>query len=437
MPSINLVIESPLSRSPRVQQLSAMFDVPVTDKCRLEWHGELPIEADDWNVGLIVGPSGCGKSTIAREVFGQHVEFPWDSASVIDDFPASLSIGDISTACQSVGFNTIPAWMRPYNVLSTGEKFRVDLARRMLELPDPIVCDEFTSVVDRQVAKIGAHAVQKAIRRDKRKFIAVSCHYDIIDWLQPDWILEPATMTFTRRSLRRKPSIDVEIVRVSHEAWQLFSRYHYLTNELSKVAACYVLLANGHPASFAGLMPRPHPKNPNIIGVSRNVTLPDWQGLGLAFVLCETLGAALKTVGKVLHHYPAHPSFIRSLDKSPNWEMIQEPGNIAKKLTGNHALPNLTGGGFKASEDRERMKQQVRLRSGLAANRDIVSVPKDDKETPRRGGSNSPNQCVVKQGADGALGHMSGRGNRPCAVFRYAGPAAADKVLALRLLNGQ
>lgn len=420
---LNILVESELSRSPRVQQLSAMFDVPVTDKCRLEWHGELPIETDDWNVGLIVGPSGCGKSTIAREVFGEHVEFPWDSASVIDDFPAALSISDISTACQSVGFNTIPAWMRPYHVLSTGEKFRVDLARRILELPDPIVCDEFTSVVDRQVAKIGSHAVQKAVRRDKKKFVAVSCHYDIIDWLQPDWILEPATMTFTRRSLRRRPTINIEIGRVSHEAWQLFSRYHYLTAELSKVAACYVLFADGYPASFAGLMPRPHPKNPNIIGVSRNVTLPDWQGLGLAFVLCETLGAACKAVGKVLHHYPAHPSFIRSLDKSPNWEMIQEPGNIAKKLTGNHALPDLAGGGFGASGLREDMKSKLRLRSGLAANPAQIAANLDIME--------------VKKGADGVLGHMAGRGNRPCAVFRYVGEKAADKSLALRLLNGQ
>jgi hypothetical protein len=118
---------------------------------------------------------------------------------VIDDFAGTLSMEQVSSACQAVGFNTIPAWLRPFYVLSNGERFRVELARRLLELSDPIVVDEFTSVVDRQVAQIGAHAVQKYVRRNKRKFVAVSCHYDIVDWLQPDWIFEPATMHFARK----------------------------------------------------------------------------------------------------------------------------------------------------------------------------------------------------------------------------------------------
>ena len=150
MPSVDFVVESELSRSVRVQQLEAMFDVPPADKVTLHWKGDFPIDDDDdpWNVGLIVGPSGSGKSSIMRHVFGEHVPLTWGAKSVVDDFDASLSMQDVAGACQAVGFNTIPAWIRPHRVLSTGEQFRVDLARRLLELPDPIVVDEFTSVVD-------------------------------------------------------------------------------------------------------------------------------------------------------------------------------------------------------------------------------------------------------------------------------------------------
>src|ERR1041385_3871841 len=157
---IDLIVESEVSPSSRVAQLEAMFDVPPAAKSRMEWHGDLPIEQEPWNVGLIVGPSGCGKSTISKQLFGEAYETPieWSRGSVIDDFDKRFGIGDVTNACQAVGFNTIPAWMRPYAVLSNGEKFRVELARRILELPDPIVVDEFTSVVDRQVAQIGAHA---------------------------------------------------------------------------------------------------------------------------------------------------------------------------------------------------------------------------------------------------------------------------------------
>ena len=314
-----------------MRQLEAMFDVPAQQKCRLEWRGDFPIEAEDWNVGLIVGPSGCGKSSIAKHVFGDSVTLDWSAPSVIDDFAQSLSMQEISEMCQAVGFNTIPAWMRPYSVLSTGERFRADIARRMLELPDPVVIDEFTSVVDRQVAKIGAHAVQKYVRKKGRKFVAVSCHSDIIGWLQPDWMLEPATMTFARRSLQRRPSLEIEIKRVVYAAWKLFAPFHYLTADLHKSAACFVLFCDGQPASFAGTLYRPHPTAKGIIGISRAVTLPDWQGLGLAFVLADTLGAAHKAIGNRLHLYPAHPSFIRSADRSPRWAMTKKPGEFSRK----------------------------------------------------------------------------------------------------------
>jgi ABC-type Mn2+/Zn2+ transport system ATPase subunit len=329
-------VQSEIEKTARVRQLGAMFDVPLQEVTRLEWKGDLPVDDEDWSIGLIVGPSGSGKSTIARQLFGEHVELTWQSKSVIDDFDPASSIEDIASVCQSVGFNTIPAWMRPYDVLSTGEKFRVDIARRMMELPDPIVIDEFTSVVDRQIAQIGSHAVQKFIRRNNRKLIAVSCHYDIVDWLQPDWIFEPATMHFQRRSVQSRPHVDIVIERVPFSAWSLFSQFHYLTNELHRAARCFVLYANGRPAAFGGMLHRPHPSNKGgkiapVMGLSRLVTLPDWQGLGLAFVLTDNLAAAYKAIGKRFHTYPAHPSLIRSFDKSPQWTMIKKPGTYSSR----------------------------------------------------------------------------------------------------------
>jgi len=110
-----------------------------------------------------------------------------------------MTDSDIANVCQAVGFNTIPSWLKPYHVLSNGEKFRVELAKRLIESDEMIIFDEFTSVVDRQVAKIASHAVQKYIRKNKKQFVAISCHYDVIDWLQPDWIYDTAHHTFQWR----------------------------------------------------------------------------------------------------------------------------------------------------------------------------------------------------------------------------------------------
>jgi ABC-type ATPase with predicted acetyltransferase domain len=217
MPAVDIVIETPISTSVRAAQVSSMFGVPAQEKCRLEWHGEMPVEERPWNVGLIVGPSGSGKSTILRRAFAEPKTFDWSAPSVIDDFDRANSVQTIAEICQAVGFNTIPAWLRPYAVLSNGEKFRADLARRLLESDEFVVCDEFTSVVDRQVAKIGSHAVQKYARKHDRKFVAASCHCDLEDWLQPDWVFEPATMVFRWRSVQRRPGLNCAISRAPYE----------------------------------------------------------------------------------------------------------------------------------------------------------------------------------------------------------------------------
>jgi len=84
--------------------------------------------------------------------------------------PKNKSVEDITSAFNSVGFSSPPSWLKPYSVLSNGQKMRVDLARAILEDNQLFVFDEFTSVVDRNVAQIGSFAMQKAIRKTNKKF---------------------------------------------------------------------------------------------------------------------------------------------------------------------------------------------------------------------------------------------------------------------------
>lgn len=329
MPSVDIVVESEVSHSARCRQLQAIFDVPVQDKQRLQWTGDVALEGKDWNVGLVVGPSGSGKTLLSRRLWdGANFQaLTWNGKAVIDDFDKSFSIDDISTVCQAVGFNTIPAWLRPFAVLSNGEQFRVDLARRLLELPSPVIVDEFTSVVDRQVAQIGAYAAQKYVRKQHKQFVGVTCHYDVEEWLMPDWVLEMPALKFRfGRSLQRRPQLRGEIRRVTHHEWAKYARYHYLSNELHKAATCFELYVEGRPAAFIGNLYRPSSGKVPIIGISRIVTLPDWQGLGLAFVLIHHVGSLYKALGYKLHLHPAHPAFVRAAYHSTDWKLLKAPG---------------------------------------------------------------------------------------------------------------
>lgn len=111
--------------------------------------------------------------------------------------PSNRSVEEITKAFNAVGFSSPPSWLKPYQVLSNGEKMRCDLARAILSDDELFVFDEFTSVVDRNVAKIGSFAMQKAIRKQSnKKMIAVTCHFDVEDWLLPDWVFNTNDMTF-------------------------------------------------------------------------------------------------------------------------------------------------------------------------------------------------------------------------------------------------
>jgi len=188
MPSFDIVKKSKPKESFRVSSVLNAFDLDI-EKVKEHFIGNIDIEGKDWNVGLIVGGSGTGKSTIANEVFGNHfMQYDYKSEAVIDDMPKDKSIKDITKAFTSVGFASPPSWLKPYSVLSNGEKMRVDLAYCILQEKDIIIFDEFTSVVNREVAKTGSYAISKAVKKLNKKFIAVGCHSDIIEWLEPDWI---------------------------------------------------------------------------------------------------------------------------------------------------------------------------------------------------------------------------------------------------------
>jgi ABC-type dipeptide/oligopeptide/nickel transport system ATPase subunit len=167
----------------------------------------LPIENDGWQVGAIVGRSGSGKTSIAKQLFPDAYirGFEYTHKCVLDDFPEGLETGEITRALSSVGFASPPDWLKSYDFLSQGEKMRVDIARALCLERDLIVFDEFTSVVDREIAKVSAFAIAKAVRRSKKQFIAVTCHYDVVDWLEPDWVLCTDTMEFTRKKEVGRP----------------------------------------------------------------------------------------------------------------------------------------------------------------------------------------------------------------------------------------
>lgn len=204
MPTFNIVRETRPSKTFRVASVLGKFDLP-SEHIIETFSGNIDID-DNWQIGLIVGKSGTGKTTIAKELFPDAyiINHKYAESSILDDMPKNKSVEEITSAFNAVGFSSPPSWMKPYSCLSNGQKMRVDLANCILSDKKLFVFDEFTSVVDRNVAQIGSYAMQKAIRKTDKKFIAVTCHNDVEDWLLPDWVFDTDIMTFRKCELKKK-----------------------------------------------------------------------------------------------------------------------------------------------------------------------------------------------------------------------------------------
>ncbi|MCI0335262.1 MAG: ABC transporter ATP-binding protein [Planctomycetes bacterium] len=360
MPTIDVTVSCPVHDSFRVQQVAGMFDVPLAEKATERFQVDVPDANEDWQIGLIVGSSGSGKSTVARKAFADNLysgaEWPEDRA-VVDCF-GDLSARHIVNLFTAVGFGSPPSWVKPYHVLSNGERFRCDLARALAEgfrlsaigcrqdsdsgreptaesRQPLVVFDEFTSVVDRNVAKVCSAAIAKGIRRGHLpcRFVAVTCHYDVAEWLEPDWVLDMATCELTRRRLRledssatadlrpwRRPTIELAIHRCRPRAWQLFKRHHYLSGSLAAGARCYLTTWNDVPVNFCATVPVIAKKNHRRF--TRIVTLPDYQGIGIGMRAVAAVASLHRAEGLRINVTSSHPALIRHCRHSPLWKTV-------------------------------------------------------------------------------------------------------------------
>ena len=201
---INIIKENILKKTFREMNIIWKYDIQ-DDKIIEKFEWKIDIEWMIWNIWVIVWPSWTGKSTIAKELFWNNfIELKYWDWSVIDEIWKNKTVSDITNIFNKVWFNTPKSWLKPYNVLSNWEKMRVDLANALLSDNEIIIFDEFTSVVDRQVASVASYAISKLIKKENKKFIAVWCHYDILDWIEPDWIFDTKDFTFMKERVATK-----------------------------------------------------------------------------------------------------------------------------------------------------------------------------------------------------------------------------------------
>lgn len=306
---------------------SAAFDYHFTGISTFKgW--DKPTLPERFGIGLIVGPSGSGKSLLLKQ-FGEEVNPKWNPKKAIVSHFASPT--DALDRLMAVGLNSIPSWCRPFHILSIGEQFRANLARR---LENNMVLDEFTSVVDRNVAKAASHSLRRYVdKKGLTGLIFASCHYDILEWLRPDWYFETIDGTLHDGRLLRRPPIEIKIYPCKRSIWPMFAKHHYLNESLHKGCRAYLATADfgegEQIVGFSSSLPQPSGFFKNGYREHRTVILPDFQGIGLGPKISDAVAQIHLDEGKRFFSRTAHPRFGLYRERSPLWRGTSHNGRTS------------------------------------------------------------------------------------------------------------
>lgn len=287
------------------------FDYDFTGRTEFEtW--AMPDVPDNFGVGVIVGDSGTGKSLLLKD-FGEPKEVRWDKKkAIISHFETPE---DAMNKMMSVGLNSIPTWMKPYQVLSMGERYRAHLART---IESGAVYDEFTSVIDRDTAKSLSVSLRRHIDKEGlEKVVVATCHEDVIEWLSPDWVFNCNTGEMSVGRSLRTP-IELSIFRADISSWGQFAQHHYLSHRINPASKCYVATWDSKLVGFSSVLPFPSAIK-NAWREHRTVILPKFQGMGIGVRLSDAIGELQLARGKRFFSRTAHPRMGQYREASDKW----------------------------------------------------------------------------------------------------------------------
>ena len=331
---MEIVLKSNVNRDKYTDYIQEHFDLAVSDVAEVRIPNNLNLSklGSEWNIGVICGASGSGKSTILHSL-GEITEVEFDNNKPLISNFEPMTPQEASSILCAMGLASVPTWIRPYSSLSNGERYRAEVAKRISSNRGGVILvDEYTSVVDRNVAKSMSNALQKYIRKEKKQIILATCHYDILEWLQPDWIydLNKGGALEKGDCLRQRPQISLSVYRVTYDTWNIFKKHHYVTEEMNKSASCFVFSWEKQLVAFVGVLPQPSGYFDKAVRGTRTVVLPDFQGLGIGSRITDFIASIYKQAGYRYFTKTVNPKLGEYRNHSEKWKTTSKNGRIIR-----------------------------------------------------------------------------------------------------------
>jgi len=284
---------------------------------------ELKIGRTD--ITYITGDSGSGKSVLLKALEKDIKGDMGVSCINITDIqpePGKPLIETVGKTLEEglellskVGLNDAFLFLRSYEQLSDGQKYRYKIAKMMESQAQFWVMDEAMATLDRDTAKIVAFNLQKLARQQGKAVLAATTHADLFEDLNPSVHIhkrfgKEITVNYYPNTPARECSLirEMRIEQGTVQAWRMLASFHYRSHKIAgprKIFClkrgdelCGVIVYCYPPPTCFGrrlVLPKMTMKelNEKLSIISRVVVHPKYRTIGLgAKLVKETLAKA-------------------------------------------------------------------------------------------------------------------------------------------------
>jgi ABC-type ATPase with predicted acetyltransferase domain len=315
--TFNISYETHTKPTPRSIVVAEAFGLGIDETEKFPvLDAELEIKPRD--VVYITGDSGSGKSVLLRAIRQDLGDVAIDISDVeVDaDKPLIETVGETVEEglelLSKVGLNDAFLFLRTYNQLSDGQKYRYRIAKLIESGRQWWLMDEFAATLDRDTAKIVAFNLQKFARQQGKAVIAATTHSDLLEDLAPNVLVHKRFGREIQISYFADASVSecslVKEMRIepgSTEDWRGLSGFHYRGHRTSaprkifrlirKNELCGVIVYTYPPPTCYGrrlVLPKMsmHELNRELSTINRVVVHPKYRTIGLgAKLIHDTL----------------------------------------------------------------------------------------------------------------------------------------------------
>jgi len=313
---------APPKPTQRVKTVAEAFGLGLDTEKRFIIYDNIELKITPTDIVYITGESGSGKSillkTLQHDITHDMHQTAINIAKIKPDRnkPIIETIGTTTEKAlellSRVGLNDAFLFLRTYQQLSDGQRYRYRIAKLVESQAQFWILDEFAATLDRDTAKIVAYNLQKLARQHKKAVIAATTHTDLNQDLNPSVHIhkhfgKQITVQYHPNQPQKQCSIlnEITIEPGTKHDYEALAEFHYRSHHVGAIRKifratrgnelCGVIVYTYPPIATSGRL-KVLPKMPitqlnqKLSNIMRVIVHPKYRTIGLGQKLVrETL----------------------------------------------------------------------------------------------------------------------------------------------------